>query len=120
MSSVIAVNNDQSNRIASIENSVQSDQAMNNYSFTMFGGLTIKQGKIDVGGALSQKSVSFTKPFKYAVNSAFVSCWGNNNSGGGADVGYIVADLNGVTITADYANSGGNKSNIYSWLVFGM
>ncbi|CAL6113042.1 Conserved_hypothetical protein [Hexamita inflata] len=120
MSSVIAVNNDQSNRIASIENSVQSDQAMNNYSFTMYGGLTIKQGKMDVGGALSQKSVSFAKPFKYAVNSAFVSCWGNNNSGGGADVGYIVADLNGVTITADYANSGGNKSNIYSWLVFGM
>ncbi|CAL6089361.1 Conserved_hypothetical protein [Hexamita inflata] len=120
MSSVISVNNDQANRIASIENSVQSDQNMNNYSFTLYGGLTIKQGKIDVGGALSQKSVSFTKPFKYAVNSAFVSCWGNNNSGGGADVGYIVADLNGVTITADYANSGGNKSNIYSWLVFGM
>ncbi|CAL5977906.1 Conserved_hypothetical protein [Hexamita inflata] len=120
MSSVIAVNNDQANRIASIENSVQSDQNMNNYSFTLYGGLTIKQGKIDVGGALSQKSVSFAKPFKYAVNSAFVSCWGNNNSGGGADVGYIVADLNGVTITADYANSGGNKSNIYSWLVFGM
>ncbi|CAL5974614.1 Conserved_hypothetical protein [Hexamita inflata] len=120
MSSVISVNNDQANRIASIENSVQSDQNMNNYSFTLYGGLTIKQGKIDVGGALSQKSVSFAKPFKYAVNSAFVSCWGNNNSGGGADVGYIVADLNGVTITADYANSGGNKSNIYSWLVFGM
>ncbi|CAL6110581.1 Conserved_hypothetical protein [Hexamita inflata] len=120
MSSVISVNNDQANRIASIENSVSSDQNMNNYSFTLYGGLTIKQGKIDVGGALSQKSVSFTKPFKYAVNSAFVSCWGNNNSGGGADVGYIVADLNGVTITADYANSGGNKSNIYSWLVFGM
>ncbi|CAL6016527.1 Conserved_hypothetical protein [Hexamita inflata] len=120
MSSVIAVNNDQSNRIASIENSVQSDQAMNNYSFTMYGGLTIKTGKIDVGGALSQKSVSFAKPFKYAVNSAFVSCWGNNNSGGGADVGYIVADLNGVTITADYANSGGNKTNVYSWFVFGM
>ncbi|CAL6059903.1 Conserved_hypothetical protein [Hexamita inflata] len=120
MSSIIAVNNDQSNRISLIENSVSSDQNMNNYSFTMYGGLTIKQGKMDVGGALSQKSVSFTKPFKYAVNSAFVSCWGNNNSGGGADVGYIVADLNGVTITADYANSGGNKSNIYSWMVIGM
>ncbi|CAL6028947.1 Conserved_hypothetical protein [Hexamita inflata] len=120
MSSIIAVNNDQSNRISLIENSVSSDQNMNNYSFTMYGGLTIKQGKMDVGGALSQKSVSFTQPFKYAVNSAFVSCWGNNNSGGGADVGYIVADLNGVTITADYANSGGNKSNIYSWMVIGM
>ncbi|CAL6054383.1 Conserved_hypothetical protein [Hexamita inflata] len=120
MSSVISVNNDQANRISSIENSVSNDQAMNNYSFTMFGGLTIKFGKIDVGGALSQKSVSFTKAFKYAVNAAFVSCWGNNNSGGGADVGYIVADLIGVTITADYANSGGNKSNLYSWMVIGM
>ncbi|CAL6061982.1 Hypothetical_protein [Hexamita inflata] len=100
--------------------SISSDQAMNNYSFTMYGGLTFKFGKIDVGGALSQKSISFTKAFKYAVNAAFVSCWGNNNSGGGADVGYIVADLVGVTITADYANSGGNKTNTYSWLVVGM
>ncbi|CAL5976004.1 Conserved_hypothetical protein [Hexamita inflata] len=120
MSSVIAVNNDQSNRISSIENSISSDQTMNNYSFTLYGGLTIKFGKMDVGGALSQKSLSFTKAFKYAVNAAFVSCWGNNNSGGGADVGYIVADLLGVTITADYANSGGNKSNLYSWMVIGM
>ncbi|CAL5975222.1 Conserved_hypothetical protein [Hexamita inflata] len=120
MSSVIAVNNDQANRISSIENSISNDQAMNNYSFTMYGGLTIKFGKMDVGGALSQKSLYFTKAFKYAVNAAFVSCWGNNNSGGGADVGYIVADLLGVTITADYANSGGNKSNIYSWMVIGM
>ncbi|CAL6059723.1 Conserved_hypothetical protein [Hexamita inflata] len=95
MSSVISVNNDQANRISSIENSVSNDQAMNNYSFTMFGGLTIKFGKIDVGGALSQKSVSFTKAFKYAVNAAFVSCCG-------------------------YANSGGNKSNLYSWMVIGM
>ncbi|CAL6100978.1 Conserved_hypothetical protein [Hexamita inflata] len=120
MTSVIGVNNDQATRISTIENSISSDQAMNNYSFTMYGGLTFKFGKVDIGGALSQKGIYFGKPFKYAVNAAFVSCWGNNNSGGGADVGYIVADLVGVTITADYANSGGNKTNTYSWLVIGM
>ncbi|CAL6042833.1 YadA-like_family protein [Hexamita inflata] len=120
MSSVISVNNNQSSRLSTIENSISSDQSMNNYSFTMYGGLTFKFGKIDVGGALSQKSITFSIPFKYAVNVAFVSCWGNNNSGGGADVGYIVADVNGATITADYANSGGNKTNVYSWLVIGM
>ncbi|CAL6071544.1 Conserved_hypothetical protein [Hexamita inflata] len=121
MSSVIGVNNDQATRISAIENSISSDQAMNNYSFTMYGGLTFKFGKIDVGGALSQKTVTFVKPFKYAINTALVSCWGNSNSGGGADVGYVYnTDLNGVTITADYANSGGNKTNVYSWLVIGM
>ncbi|CAL6049567.1 Conserved_hypothetical protein [Hexamita inflata] len=120
MSSVISVNTNQSNRLSTIENSISSDQSMNNYSFTMYGGLTFKFGKIDVGGALSQKSITFSIPFKYAVNAAFVSCWGNNNSGGGADVGYIVADVNGATITADYANSGGNKTNTYSWMVIGM
>ncbi|CAL6079426.1 YadA-like_family protein [Hexamita inflata] len=120
MSSVISVNNNQSNRLSTIENSISSDQSVNNYSFTMYGGLTFKFGKIDVGGALSQKSITFSIPFKYAVNAAFVSCWGNNNSGGGADVGYIVADVNGATITADYANSGGNKTNTYSWMVIGM
>ncbi|CAL6113916.1 Conserved_hypothetical protein [Hexamita inflata] len=120
MSTVISVNNDQSNRLSNIENSISNNQTVNNYSFTMYGGLTFKFGKIDVGGALSQKSITFSIPFKYAVNVAFVSCWGNNNSGGGADVGYIVADVNGATITADYANSGGNKTNVYSWLVIGM
>ncbi|CAL6047059.1 YadA-like_family protein [Hexamita inflata] len=119
MSSVISVNTNQSNRLSTIENSISNDQSVNNYSFTLFG-LTFKFGKIDVGGALSQKAITFSIPFKYAVNVAFVSCWGNNNSGGGADVGYIVADVNGATITADYANSGGNKTNVYSWLVIGM
>ncbi|CAL6081078.1 Conserved_hypothetical protein [Hexamita inflata] len=109
MSSVIAVNNDQSNRIASIENSVQSDQAMNNYSFTMYGGLTFKFGKIDVGSDLGQKYVKFGIPFNYAVNAVFITPWANGNGGSGCDTGYGIADVSGVTITADYANSGGQQ-----------
>ncbi|CAL5984041.1 Conserved_hypothetical protein [Hexamita inflata] len=120
MSSVISVNNNQSSRLSTIENSISSDQSMNNYSFTMYGGLTFKFGKIDVGSDLGQKYVKFGIPFNYAVNAVFITPWANGNGGSGCDAGYGVADVNGVTITADYANSGGNNTNTYSWMVIGM
>ncbi|CAL6060051.1 YadA-like_family protein [Hexamita inflata] len=119
MSSVISVNNNQSSRLSTIENSISSDQSMNNYSFTMFG-LTFKFGKIDVGSDLGQKYVKFVIPFNYAVNAVFITPWANGNGGSGCDAGYGIADVNGVTVTADYANSGGNNTNVYSWLVIGM
>ncbi|CAL6107173.1 YadA-like_family protein [Hexamita inflata] len=120
MSSVISVNTNQSNRLSTIENSISNNQTVNNYSFTMYGGLTFKFGKIDVGSDLGQKYVTFSIPFNYAVNAVFVTPWANGNGGSGCDVGYGVADVSGVTITADYANSGGNNTNTYSWMVIGM
>ena len=86
---------------------------------TIGGFITFKWGIVDVGGALSQKKVTFTTPFTACVYAQFVSVVCSTNSGGGADVGYVIADVNSVTVTADYANSGGNKSNQYSWFVIG-
>ncbi|CAL5975624.1 Conserved_hypothetical protein [Hexamita inflata] len=119
MSSVISVNNNQSQRLQTIESSISNDQTINNYSFTIFG-ITFKYGKIDVGSALGQSYVKFPIPFKYAVNAVLVTPWANNSDGSGCDVGYGTADINGITITADYANSGGNNTNTYSWMAIGM
>ncbi|CAL6054140.1 Conserved_hypothetical protein [Hexamita inflata] len=119
MSSVIGVNNDQASRLSTIENSISSDQTINNQSFTLFG-LTFKFGKVDVGSGLGQKYVTFVIPFKYVAIVALVTPWGNSNDGSGCDTGQGTADVNGVTVTADYANSGGNNTNTYSWLVIGM
>jgi len=71
-----------------------------------------------VGSNIGQKTVTFTVPFK-TVLSSYVSCICNMNSGGGMDGGYVLATTTNVIVTADYANSGGNKSNMYSWMVIG-
>ncbi|CAL6055124.1 Conserved_hypothetical protein [Hexamita inflata] len=119
MSSVISVNNNQSQRLQTIESSISNDQTMNNQSFTIFG-LTLKFGKVDVGSALGQSYVKFPIPFKYAVNIVLVTPWANSSDGSGCDVGYGAADINGITVTADYANSGGNNTNTYSWMAVGI
>ncbi|CAL6112279.1 Hypothetical_protein [Hexamita inflata] len=93
--------------------------AMGQYTFTI-GPITIKFGVIDVQGALNQRTIYYTKNFTNIVYCGFVSCLFSTNSGGGADVGYIQYYIDKVVITADYANSGGNKSNQYSWMVIGM
>ncbi|CAL6059050.1 Hypothetical_protein [Hexamita inflata] len=91
-----------------------------NYSMTFCGIITIKWGNVDVGGALGKKIVTFATPFKMCGYSGFVSVICDSNSGGGADVGYsTIPTTTSITITSDYANSGGNKSNKYSWLAFG-
>ncbi|CAL6043743.1 Hypothetical_protein [Hexamita inflata] len=124
MTDVINVNTTQSTSITNLQTQFNGlikieNYYANNYSLTIGGFITFKWGEIDVGSNLGKKSVAFTTPFSACVYAKFVSVLCSNNSGGGADVGYVVADVNGVTVTADYANSGGNKSNWYSWLVIG-
>ncbi|CAL6043841.1 Hypothetical_protein [Hexamita inflata] len=120
MSSVITVNTNQSDLITQIQNmfSPKDFNAMGQYTFTI-GPITIKFGVIDVQGALNQRTIYYTKNFTNIVYCGFVSVVGSSNGGNGDDVGYIQYYIDKVVITADYANSGGNESNQYSWMVIG-
>ncbi|CAL6048747.1 putative_yadA-like protein [Hexamita inflata] len=120
MTSVISVNTNQSDLITQIQNmfSPKDFNAMGQYSFTI-GPITVKMGVIDVQGALNQRTVYYTKNFTNIVYCGFTSVIGTSNGGNGDDVGYIQFYIDKVIITADYANSGGNESNMYSWIVFG-
>ncbi|CAL6009728.1 putative_yadA-like protein [Hexamita inflata] len=120
MTSVISVNTNQSDLITQIQNmfSAKDFNAMGQYSFTI-GPITVKMGVIDVQGALNQRTVYYTKNFTNIVYCGFTSVIGTSNGGNGDDVGYIQFYIDKVIITADYANSGGNESNMYSWIVFG-
>ncbi|CAL6026111.1 Hypothetical_protein [Hexamita inflata] len=124
MTDVINVNTNQSTQISNLQTQFNGlvkieNYYANNYSMTIGGFITFKWGEVDVGSNLGKKTVTFATPFSACVYAKFASVVCSTNSGGGADVGYAVADVNGVTVTADYANSGGNKSNVYSWLVIG-
>ncbi|CAL6032892.1 Conserved_hypothetical protein [Hexamita inflata] len=120
MTSVISVNTNQSDLITQIQNmfSPKDFNAMGQYSFTI-GPITVKMGVIDVQGALNQRTVYYTNNFTNIVYCGFTSVIGTSNGGNGDDVGYIQFYIDKVIITADYANSGGNESNMYSWMVFG-
>ncbi|CAL5981705.1 Conserved_hypothetical protein [Hexamita inflata] len=120
MTSVISVNTNQSDLITQIQNmfSPKDFNAMGQYSFTI-GPITVKMGVIDVQGALNQRTVYYTKNFTNIVYCGFTSVIGTSNGGNGDDVGYIQFYIDKVIITADYANAGGNESNMYSWMVFG-
>ncbi|CAL6079230.1 Hypothetical_protein [Hexamita inflata] len=124
MASVIGVNTNQSTLITNLQNQFNGlikieNYYADNYSMTIGGFITLKWGEVDVGSAGGQKKVTFATPFSACVYAKFASVVSSTNSGGGADVGYAIASLTDVTITADYANSGGNESNVYSWLVIG-
>ncbi|CAL6017968.1 Hypothetical_protein [Hexamita inflata] len=124
MSDVINVNTNQSTQISNLQTQFNGliqieNYYADNYSMTFAGIITFKWGTINVGSAGGQKKVTFITPFKMCAYAAFTNVISTANAGGGADVGYAVADINSVTVTADYANSGGNESNDYSWFVIG-
>ncbi|CAL6081044.1 Hypothetical_protein [Hexamita inflata] len=124
MTDVINVNTTQSTSITNLQTQINNQILIENYyadnhSMTFCGIITFKWGTINVGSNLGQKSVTFANAFKMCAYAAFTTVISNSNGGSGADAGYAVADINGVTVTADYANSGGNESNDYCWFVIG-
>ncbi|CAL6099503.1 Hypothetical_protein [Hexamita inflata] len=124
MTSVINVNTSQSTSITNLQTQLNGlikieNYYADNYSMTFADIITFKWGTINVGSAGGQKKVTFITPFKMCAYAAFTNVISTTNAGGGADVGYAVATTTDVTVTADYANSGGNESNDYSWFVIG-
>ncbi|CAL6094453.1 Hypothetical_protein [Hexamita inflata] len=124
MTSVINVNTTQSTSITNLQTQLNGlikieNYYADNYSMTFADIITFKWGTINVGSAGGQKKVTFITPFKMCAYAAFTNVISTTNAGGGADVGYAVATTTDVTVTADYANSGGNESNDYSWFVIG-
>ncbi|CAL6003748.1 Hypothetical_protein [Hexamita inflata] len=124
MTSVINVNTTQSTSITNLQTQLNGlikieNYYADNYSMTFADIITFKWGTINVGSAGGQKKVTFITPFKMCAYAAFTNVISTSNGGGGADVGYAVATTTDVTVTADYANSGGNESNDYSWFVIG-
>ncbi|CAL6051286.1 heavy_chain of myosin [Hexamita inflata] len=124
MTDVINVNTTQSTSITNLQTQINNQILIENYyadnhSMTFCGIITFKWGTINVGSNLGQKSVTFANAFKMCAYAAFTTVIASSNGGSGADAGYAVADINGVTVTADYANNGGNESNNYAWFVIG-
>ncbi|CAL6102615.1 Hypothetical_protein [Hexamita inflata] len=124
MTDVINVNTTQSTSITNLQTQINNQITIenyyaDNYSMTFCGIITFKWGTINVGSAGGQKVITFITPFKMCAYVAFANVLSTTNSGGGADVGYAVATISQVTVTADYANSGGNESNDYCWFVIG-